>query len=272
MEVVFLGTNGWYDTDTGNTICILVKDYKHYILFDAGNGIHKVDNYCRKKKPAYLFLSHFHLEHIIGLHILTKIKCFRELHIFGPKGTKNILGKLMNSPFTMPIAQLPFPVSLYELPRDRAKIPFRVTSKPLLHSSLTLGYRLEIDKKIIGYCPDTGYCKNAVELAKDADLLIAECAFRSGQVSKKWPHLNPETAARIAKEAGVNKLALVHFDANIYKTIQDRKKAEISARKIFKNTFATMDALTLLSNSSSIIASSDLHDREIYSKIFIERG
>ena len=241
MEVVFLGTNGWYDTDTGNTICILLKNPNYYVLFDAGNGIHKVDNYCRKKKPAYLFLSHFHLEHIIGLHILTKIKCFRELHIFGPQGTKNILRKLINSPFTMPIAQLPYPVSLHELPGDRAKIPFRITSKPLLHSSLTLGYRLEIDNKIIGYCPDTGYCDNAVTLAKGADLLITECAFRGGQASKKWPHLNPETAARIAKEAGARKLALVHFDASLYKTLGERRKAEKIARTVFRNTLAATD-------------------------------
>jgi len=241
VEVVFLGTNGWYDTDTGNTICILLKNPNYYVLFDAGNGIHKVDNYCRKKKPAYLFLSHFHLEHIIGLHILTKIKCFRELHIFGPQGTKNILRKLINSPFTMPIAQLPYPVSLHELPGDRAKIPFRITSKPLLHSSLTLGYRLEIDNKIIGYCPDTGYCDNAVTLAKGADLLITECAFRGGQASKKWPHLNPETAARIAKEAGARKLALVHFDASLYKTLGERRKAEKIARTVFRNTLAATD-------------------------------
>jgi len=216
------------------------------MIFDAGNGIHKVDNYCKKKKPAYLFLSHFHLEHIIGLHILNKIQCFTELHIFGPQGTKNILGKLINSPFTMPIAQLPYPVSLHELPRDRRNIPFPVISSPLLHSSLTLGYRVEIDKRIISYCPDTGYCENAVELSKDADLLIAECAYKSGQVSKKWPHLNPETAARIAKEAGVNKLALVHFDAHLYKTLHERKKAEKIAQTVFKNAFAAMDDMHIV--------------------------
>jgi ribonuclease BN (tRNA processing enzyme) len=25
MKIVFLGTNGWYDTSTGNTICTLLK-------------------------------------------------------------------------------------------------------------------------------------------------------------------------------------------------------------------------------------------------------
>jgi ribonuclease BN (tRNA processing enzyme) len=243
MQVVFLGTNGWYDTDTGNTICILVKHKNYHIIFDAGNGIHKIDIYCEGKKPAYLFISHFHLEHIIGLHVLNKIKCFSSLHIYGPRGTKSILKKLINSPFTMPISQLPFPVELHELPRDHKKLPFPVQVKPLLHSSLTLGFRVELNAKVITYCPDTGYCKNAVELSRNSDLLIAECAYKSGQTSDKWPHLNPETAARIAKESDAKRLALVHFDANLYKTFQQRRKAEGAAQKIYKKAFAAMDKM-----------------------------
>ena len=246
MQVVFLGTNGWYDTDTGNTICILLKTEKYYIIFDAGNGIHKIDNYCKTKKPAYLFLSHFHLDHIVGLHILNKIKCFEKLYIFGPKGTKNILKKFINIPFTMPLSLLPFPVEIHELPAEQNKLPFYAGAKHLLHSSLTLGFRIELNEKVITYCPDTGYCKNAVELSKNSDLLIAECAYKSGQNSTKWPHLNPEIAARIAKESKAKRLALVHFDAYIYKTLGERKEAEIIAQTVFKNTFAAMDDLHIV--------------------------
>ncbi len=243
MQVVFLGTNGWYDTETGNTVCILIKSDKYHIILDAGNGLYKIDNYCKEKKPAYLFLSHFHLDHIIGLHILNKVKCFSTLHIFGPMGAKKILKKIINSPYTMPLSQLPFTVEIHELPREQKKLSFHVDSKPLLHSSLTLGFRIKLNGKVISYCPDTGYCENAVELSRNADLLITECAYKSGQQSKKWPHLNPETAARIAKQATAKRLALTHFDANIYKTLKERKEAEKMARKIFKNTFASADNL-----------------------------
>jgi ribonuclease BN (tRNA processing enzyme) len=241
VQVVFLGTNGWYDTDTGNTVCTLVKSEKYHIIFDAGNGLYKVDSYCADKKPAYLFLSHFHLDHIVGLHTLNKIRCFRKLHIFGPTGSRKILKSIINSPFSLPFSKLPFPTEIYELPKEQKKLPFSVDSKPLLHSSLTLGFRIDINGKVISYCPDTGYCENAVELSKNADLLIAECAYKSGQKSIKWPHLNPETAARIAREAGAKKLALVHFDANTYKTFEERKEAERRARKTFKNAFAAKD-------------------------------
>ena len=97
----------------------------------------------------------------------------------------------------------------------------------------------------LGYCPDTGYCENAVAIARDADLLIAECAFKSGENADNWPHLNPETAARIAREGNAKRLALVHFDAQRYPTLQDRNEAETVARTTFENTVATLDGMEI---------------------------
>ena len=55
-EVIFLGTNGWYDTDTGNTVCILLKSHKYNIIFDAGSGLHKLDDYVGDKTTeTFLF-------------------------------------------------------------------------------------------------------------------------------------------------------------------------------------------------------------------------
>lgn len=124
-------------------------------------------------------------------------------------------------------------------------MPFPVTVKPLHHTSLTLGYRITLDSKTITYCPDTGYCANAVALSVAADLLIAECAYKSGQSNEAWPHLNPEMAARIAKEAGAKKLALIHFDARTHPTLGDRTDSENAAKKIFTETFATIDDMKI---------------------------
>lgn len=243
VKAVFLGTNGWYDTRTGNTICVLIRAADFDIVFDAGTGFYKLDRYIRAQdqKPVYLFLSHFHLDHVVGLHTMDKFRFARGLTISGPAGARSVLRTLLNAPFTAPLSSLPYPVTFYELPSDRKRIPFRLKANLLKHSTLTLGYRLEIDGKSVSYVPDTGYCRNAVVLSKGVDLLIAECAFKSGQSSRTWPHLNPETAARIAKEARAKRLALVHFDARLYRSQAERKISENAARKIFKNTFAARD-------------------------------
>ena len=245
MEVVFLGTNGWYDTKTGNTTCVLVESKDHLIILDAGNGIHKVDQYDKGQKPVSLFLSHFHLDHIAGLHILNKFNFKCGLKIFGPVGTTTILNDIVNEPFTVPLSQLPFKVEIKELPEGTHNIPFLVECKYLSHSSKCLGYRFQLDGKIITYCPDTGICENAITLARNADLLIAECSFKKGQRDREWPHLNPEDAVAIAKGARAKKLALVHFDADVYRSLEERIQMQKEARMIFKNLVVSFDNMQL---------------------------
>ncbi len=48
----------------GKAILLLLKKDK-YIVFDAGDGIYKLNKYVKDdKKPIFLFLSHLHLDHI----------------------------------------------------------------------------------------------------------------------------------------------------------------------------------------------------------------
>jgi ribonuclease BN (tRNA processing enzyme) len=246
MKVIFLGTNGWYDTGTGNTICTLVQTEHYDIILDAGNGIHRSERHIDGLKPVFLFLSHFHIDHIEGLHILMKFRFRAGLSIYGPAGSREILGTFLNAPFTTPFTGLPYPVRILEMPEEAATLPFPVEALPLRHTSLTLGYRIAIDDRIISYCPDTGYCENAVTLARSADLLITECAFKQGQSSEAWPHLNPETAARIAVEAGAKRLVLSHFDAGVYQSIPERKESEAVAAGIFPAATAGMDGLEII--------------------------
>ena len=73
---------------------------------------------------------------------------------------------------------------------------------------------------MITYCTDTGVCDNAITLAHGADLLITECGLKPGAEKPGWPHLNPEEAIHIAKAAKAKRLALMHFGAEVYKTIE----------------------------------------------------
>lgn len=245
MRVIFLGTNGWYDTKTGNTTCTLFETRDYSIILDAGSGLYKLGKYIDWEKPGFLFLSHFHLDHIIGLHTLTKFNFKSEFRIYGQKGTKKILNQIINQPFTVPLNELPFKVKVQEIAEGKHLLPFLVKTKFLIHSSPCLGYRFEIEKKKIAYCTDTGICKNLKELAKDVDLLITECSLKSCQIKPEWPHLNPEMAAEIAKKSNAKKLILTHFDSAIYKTLKERKDSEKIAQAIFKNTIAACDNLEI---------------------------
>ena len=245
MEVIFLGTNGWYDSPTGNTICILIKTDDYYIVLDAGNGLNKLDHYYQEAKPVFLLLSHFHLDHIAGLHILAKFSFAKGLVIAGPQGTQKVLNTIINQPFSMPLDDLSYQTKVIDLSGQNNVLPFEIQFMELVHTTLTLGYRIHLDHKTIAYIPDTGFCQNALKLARNVDLLIAECAYLPGESSDEWPHLNPQDAAKIAKQAGAKQLALVHFDAERYPTLESRKKAQLYARDIFPNTIATHDDMRL---------------------------
>ncbi|MCX5786113.1 MAG: MBL fold metallo-hydrolase [Elusimicrobia bacterium] len=245
MEIVFLGTNGWYDTSTGNTVCALIKTKRFDVVLDAGNGLAKLDRYCDGSKPVYLFLSHFHLDHIIGLHALLKFRFRKGLTICAQKGARRVLKAFVNAPFTMPLSKLPYPVRVVELPVEARKLPFKIKSLPLEHADPVLGFRLRLDGKTVAYCTDTGYCPNALKLAKGADLLIAECSHLPGESNPGWPHFNPETAAKLAREAGARRLALTHFSADRYPDMRGRAMALRVARKMFSRTAAAKDGMRI---------------------------
>ncbi len=244
-QINFLGTNGWYDTETGSTICIGIDGNAFGLILDAGNGIHKLEKASTLAKPFYLVLSHLHLDHVCGLHILNQFPFERGLKIFVPEGQLPHLERLLSSPYTINYRDLPFEVSLHELPTAAGMLPCRAEVFLMDHPVPTIGTRFYLDEKVVAYCPDTGFCANALALAHRADLLIAECAYLPGQVHLEWPHLNPESAARIALEAGAKRLVLVHFDAFNYQTHQQRMEALAVARAIFPATEVALDGWSL---------------------------
>ncbi len=244
MRLTFLGTNGWFDSSTGNTVSALLETNDYNIIFDAGFGIAKADMYLNPDKPTFLFISHFHLDHICGLHALPKFNFKQPLTIFGRKDLKKLFKVVINSPYTAPLSFLNYKVNLVPLKEGEYNLPFKFTCKQLKHTDTSMGYRLEVDGKVIVYCSDTAICDNDKLLAQDADLLIHECAFVPGEVSD-WGHSNPEEVATMAKEVNVKKLALTHFGAARYNTMDVRKNSENVAKGIFVNTVAATDGLVL---------------------------
>lgn len=244
MKLTFLGTNGWYDTGTGNTVCTLLETKGFYIVFDAGFGFYKLDQYITEDKPIYLFISHLHIDHVCGLHCLPKFKFKQKLTILGSKKTKKYLKKFLNHPFTASSKELACNTDFIKLRPGHYKNPFKFSCLKLDHADYTLGYRIELDGKVITYCCDTGPCENDYKLAEGADALIHECALLPGE-KDSWGHTSPDDVAKIAKKSNVKELYLTHFAAHSYLDLKKRKEAEKVAKKIFPNTIATEDGLVV---------------------------
>jgi ribonuclease Z len=89
---------------------------------------------------------------------------------------------------------------------------------------------------------DTRTCKNAIDIATGAKILLCESTYleEHRDLAYKHYHLTAREAATIAKQAGVKKLILTHFSAR-YLSL---RPFEVEAREVFPNTFVADDLLT----------------------------
>ncbi|HEX7542703.1 MAG TPA: ribonuclease Z [Patescibacteria group bacterium] len=252
MKIYFLGTNGWYTTPTGDTPCILIDSKDRYVIFDAGNGIYKIDQYIKEDKPINLFISHFHIDHVSGLHTLNKFNFKQGIDIYFAKGRKKDFELLVNPPYMVGIDknkvnifELRTKIRLHELEEGENNIGFPVRIKKLYHAYENHGLRIILEGKTIVYSGDTKIVPNGLLIAKDTDLLIHECTNIISPEQNNWGHTDPVQAAKFAKEAGVKKLVLTHFAANLYETLEKRQEAEEKAKNFFPNTIAATDDLIL---------------------------
>ncbi len=89
---------------------------------------------------------------------------------------------------------------------------------------------------------DTVPCQSAIDIARDATLLLCESTYldEHTELARLHHHLTARQAATIAKEAGAKKLILTHFSARY----QNLKPFEQEARTVFPNTYVADDFLS----------------------------
>lgn len=114
-------------------------------------------------------------------------------------------------------------------------------------------YRIEMDGKSVVYATDTeGYVggdQRLVQFTKGATLLIHDSQYMhpdyvKGAISVQgYGHSTVDMAAEVAKQAGVGRLALFHFDPQYNDSvIQEMEKR---AQSIFKNSIAAYEGLEI---------------------------
>ncbi|MBS3162560.1 ribonuclease Z [Candidatus Woesearchaeota archaeon] len=100
-------------------------------------------------------------------------------------------------------------------------------------------YTQLIKGKKVTFVSDTRKCKNAIELAKEADILFSEACYLNDfkDLAKQRMHMTAEDAATIAKQAKAKRLVMVHFSQR-YSNLKDFEK---QAKKVFKKSEAGKD-------------------------------
>ena len=93
------------------------------------------------------------------------------------------------------------------------------------------------------YLMDTMYCKNAIILSQDSDILLSEATFDASLKNKaeQYKHMTTEDAAHIASEANVKELIITHFSQR-YKEVS---QLVAEARAIFPNVRDAFDLMKI---------------------------
>lgn len=105
---------------------------------------------------------------------------------------------------------------------------------------------VSITKKgqVFAFVMDTRVCPVAVDLARNADLLVTESTFKGVDADRasRFGHLTATQAAQIAKAAGAKTLLLTHFSQR-YAPDND---FQTEAREVFPNTIQMRDRMSYL--------------------------
>ena len=215
MHTTLLGTAGWMPSPQRETACISVRLGKSLILLDAGTGLRRLvtDPYLISGvESIHVLLSHFHLDHVVGLSYLSALPGDRPVHIAGPgswlygTSTRDILADFIRPPY-QPYRLADKGFHIEELGPTIADIDglgIHVRAQ-FLHSAPSVGFRLGDS---LAYLTDTAFDQESQEFASGVTVLIHE-AFSDNPGDRT--HSSASEAASVAAAAGVEYLYLVHI-------------------------------------------------------------
>lgn len=239
-EVLFLGTSSC-TPDIGNDTASFLINNKY--LFDTGwsvvsnlrlNGIDPIN-------VNHLFFTHMHHDHYLSLpsmifYYLCKSKPLDELKIIGPKMDVERVVKLAYSFLQVDkfYTNVGYPTIIPLNPGEGYRDgEIEITTCSSLHPVQGLCYKFVDHRtsKKIGITGDTAYYPPVVEHVKNSNLLIHEASLgpiaADPDINKKYLHSGAEDAGRVAAEADVDRLFLVHG------TITKSKESVTAASKFF---------------------------------------
>jgi ribonuclease BN (tRNA processing enzyme) len=188
------------------------------LVIDAGTGIQRlVENpdLLEGVESMDIVLTHFHLDHVVGLSYLPALRLPERPTIWGPgellnaASTRSILERLLGPPFFAAsldaIAGEIREVDERGLRLDAFAISVRVQSR---HSGSTIALRVD---DALTYCTDTASDFANAGFAAGSRVLLHE-AWHAQDSSSDAIHTAAGDAGRIAREAGVERLVLIHVN------------------------------------------------------------
>ncbi len=240
MRLKFWGVRGSTPTPErrnshygGNTPCLEVRlDNGTLIILDCGSGLRALGKSLAREfggRPivAYVFLSHFHWDHIQGIPFFLPLYQAGNSIFFHSVSHKAheleaaVEGQMITPYFPVDMSVMASTRGFYDFGTDPININDAIiTTAPMNHPQGCVAYRIEADGGTLVYATDTEpgseeHDRNVRELARGADVFIYDCQYTPEELNgakRGWGHSTWTEGVKVAKEAGVGKFVLFHHD------------------------------------------------------------
>ena len=268
LDVCLLGTGGMMPLPYRWLTSLMVRYNGSSLLIDCGEGTQiaiKEKGWSFKPIDVICF-THYHGDHISGLPgmLLTMGNADRTepLTLIGPKGLEKVVNALRiiapELPFKINYIEITEPEQTFEIDRAGKFDVERANASGVpqkIWGLLQKGETVEVEgitytpDMVLGparkglkvtYCTDTRPTESIKKNAVGSDLFVCEGMYGEKDKQKKakeYKHMTFYEAAKMAKDAGVNKMWLTHYSPSLTRP-EDYKK-EVQA--IFPQTYIAKD-------------------------------
>jgi len=222
MRLMPLGTNGYMPSYCRLTMCFLLRAGDRVLVLDAGTGMARL-----AEEPAVrmlegietldLVLTHYHLDHVVGLSYLPGVWPDKPVRIWAPcppmvdADPAEALCQLIHPPlFPLPLPEFPMRVEVERMRGDRVEIgglELRLRSQE--HPGGSVALRIG---DAIAYVTDTVADDATADFAAGVDLLLHEVWAGAADGAGGVGHSAAADVARLAEKAGVRRLMPVHHN------------------------------------------------------------
>jgi ribonuclease BN (tRNA processing enzyme) len=240
VELIVLGCGGTWPAAGGATSGYLLREDGYNLWLDAGTGtLAKLQEYVKMSDVGALMITHGHPDHMVDLYPFFYARYYggqgsHGLPLYSPRGFFEKIGDLVG-PETTEAMHTAFELHVAE-PGSTIEIgPFRIDVREMTHLGPALGYRIEAGGAVLGYTGDTGPTPETDDLARDADLFLAEATWQDMPDILPF-HLSARQAGEAAARVGAKRLMLTHIWPSLDQEVSKQQAAEAYAGEILLAT------------------------------------
>ena len=242
--------------------CIEVRCGPHVLIFDAGSGAESLGTLLAKEgvKDFDIFLSHCHLDHIIGLPFLKPLydsEVTARLyagHFLDDMTCREMAGALHGA------AVLPDHARRLSRARRFPRLPpagealaasgIAISTVRLNHPNGSVGYRVDYQGRSMCYITDHEHVpghpdKQLLDMIRGTGILIYDCMYTDAEFDacRGYGHSTWEEGVRLCEAAGIDRLVIFHHRPG--RTDDDLRRIEAEAKARFPGAVVAATGLEL---------------------------